>query len=216
MPYPERLIPQINYKFINIDDLPDKSYVLRHTASQDIWDTLGKLKVDAALPFKRDIFGLSCNLLGIFTYDDIYLKVISKKLEADWKEDESPQEVNTSDFSLAPERGGFFLKLSSFHGKQFPFNRPVSNIESEFQSTASFHHKPILCNFWHFELHFKDNEEKFIDRNKRNNWIKNFAESLRKSILKKFALKEVSDSEILLPDIYTKPHIDDTEAEIKD
>ncbi len=218
MSYPERLLPKSNYTYINVSELSENSYLLRHTNSQDIWDSLDKLKVDVAMPYeiRRDFFGLSCNLFGIFIYDDIYLRVTTKKLEANWEEGESPLKINTSDFTTAPQRGGFFIKLSSFHGKEFPFKRTVDNKESEFQSTASFHHKPILCNFWHFELHFKDNNGDFINRNKGNKWIKNFAESLRKSVLKKFAIKEVDDFDLPSDSIYTTIKVEGLKDSLED
>jgi len=202
MSYPERLLPQINYNIIDVDKLPENSYLLRYTDSQDIWDTLDKLKVDIALPNKKDFFGLSCNLYGVFLFDDIFLKVTSAKLLKDWAEGMSPLKVNASDFILTPERSGFFLKLNDLHKKKFPFERTINNTKSPFESIATVHHKPIFCNFWHFELHFKDNDGVFIDRNKSNKWVKKFADSLRKSILKKFAYKEVKDSETLLESLY--------------
>ena len=206
MSYPTRLLPKINYTYMATECLPKESSLLRITQTQDNADLLGKVKNDAMLDEKsyHQVFGLSVNIYGPFLLDDIKFQIISKDLNNYWNEaDECLEYIQPTDYTITESRGAIFLYLFSLHNKPFPYSKNINNEERDFIGTCIVIHKPTKCNFWHFEIKFKEQDGKII-KSKDVSWQKRLQKHLIKSFIKKFAFVKEPEKVELSKEIYCK------------
>jgi len=103
------------------------------------------LKVEVSSSQLRD---LSTNLLGIFTLQDIYIKVNNENLLELWVEgdDVAHEFKEPFDFELKPERGYFYFNVHDVLDLEIPGG--ISGIPVNFCVI----HTPIKANFWHFSI----------------------------------------------------------------
>jgi hypothetical protein len=154
MSYPNRLLPQQDYKKICwFEDL--RKYFLVHTTEtkENIDPQTGKLKISLVVRQTDHLKDYSNNLLGVFLIDDVYWIPNSNSAnrlyyrEA-WVEGDCViPPVVPSDFDINVNKGYFFLKISDFHEVVINFE------DNTFASPiCRLLHTPTNSNFWHFSL----------------------------------------------------------------
>ncbi len=181
MLYPERLVPQPFFKFIDFNQANTHlSYLVRFTDTRNILDDLGYLREELISTHEshNHLRDFSTYLLGIFTPDDIQWV---------WKKD-TPclQEWAIGEEGLVPasdevskaavERGCFYLSVFECNGASFSTKNEQEG-ESEF--VCKVLHTPLRANFWHCSLRWYCNEQGSEEWNKgrmrrMKNYIRDF------------------------------------------
>lgn len=155
--YPLRLLPKKNYKYINEDSLVGKDqYLIRFTPNKENINELGHIKDKEICPQRSHLVGLSINLLGYFKVKDNYYGVSDEKLRADWKKGKAGIRPTINQFFINNDRGYFILPFNIFHN--YPHPVEDKHLKEKLKYTAKLEHKPILANFWHFEVHWYNDE----------------------------------------------------------
>lgn len=155
MNYPQHLLPQSNYKKIELCEDLGKCSLVRHTDVQDIFmEGTRAIDIDKIkFPSKQFENDLSTNLLSVFCIDDIFVQITNDDFIKDWKPEEaicSP--IFEQDFILNTNRGHFALIIESI----LALNTTTPLIENGL--TFEVLHTPSKCNFWHFSIRvYKDN-----------------------------------------------------------
>lgn len=156
MSYPDRLLPQPHYKFIDFDKVASRSYhLVRHTDSPNNVNEEERLKADQVVFQTDHLRDYSTNLLGEFAPDDVAWNWLRGTLCTDlWQEGEAglmPQmEI---DVAWVAGRGKFYLAIHQFHTISFPINGGTEQI------TCRVLHTPTRGNFWHCSLRWWWGEE---------------------------------------------------------
>ena len=158
MEFPERLLPQPHFTFIDFEAVPRLWLVLiRHTETAEIWDEYNRLKSDH-VSFQTDhLHDYSTNLLGHFQINDIGWK---------WPKDspfttlwQSGQLVNVpvwpGEVDWINSRGSFFLTVPACYQITFAVETPTGMA----QATCYVLHTPICGNFWHCSLRWLFDED---------------------------------------------------------
>ena len=76
MNYPSRLLPQTNYKHIEINEKHQNCFLLRHTETQNITDEFGKLRSDCLVAQTDHLRDYSTNLAPNFTLEDAKIHIL--------------------------------------------------------------------------------------------------------------------------------------------
>lgn len=158
MEFPERLLPQPHFTFIDFEAVSRPGLVLtRHTETTDIWDEHNRLK-SGHVSFQTDhLHDYSTNLLGHFQADDIHWKwPKDSPFTALWQlgqRVDPPVWLNEVDW--VDNRGAFFLAVPDCHQVAFTVETPTGVV----QATCYVLHTPVCGNFWHCSLRWLSNEE---------------------------------------------------------
>ncbi len=157
--YPDYLLPKTNYHkissahFVQNNDL----VLIRHIDSSEViyMDGTGVLHPDC-ITFRSDqLRDLSTNLLGVFTYPDIYFvirKESSEELYSLWEEGEEVREIKTDEFFKDEGRRAFYI----------PISKVLSFVTDEIRSHIwhlGLLHTPTKCNFWHVSIRVLDEDD---------------------------------------------------------
>lgn len=183
MKYPIRLLPQPNFRKIQVPEIRDKYYLLRSTKDKDFIDPItGKIKIeylveDETIAHLRDF---STNLLGVFTIRDSqwHYKSSERKLLllSEWNEGEEGLCPNIpEDIELNTEKGCVFIPINEVHEREVP-HRSLNFKRLE----CKVLHTPIKSNFWHFSIRW------YFDGLSKENWtkgIKNLMKTTGRSFL---------------------------------
>ncbi|CAN5176735.1 hypothetical protein BH23BAC1_BH23BAC1_50220 [soil metagenome] len=154
MNYPNRLLPQPNFKIIHWDELLKNHYLIHYTPTKDLIDPeTKKLKIEYVVRQTNHLRDYSNNLLGVFLVEDIFWVPVKKSPKVDyfgaaWKDNTPVLTPNIpEDYIKDEERGYFFMKISDCHSEIVEFN------DGTFASPECIVlHTPINANFWHFSL----------------------------------------------------------------
>jgi hypothetical protein len=158
MLYPERLLPQSNYKQIDFSLVVSRSYyIVRHTKSERITDEEGRLN-EADVVLQTDhLRDYSTNLLGQFQPADTGWNWLKGTVCTDLWQSGEPGFIPVlgTDVEWIEERGQFFLAIYMFHNVVLPVDGGEGNI------TCRVIHTPTRSNFWHCSLRWwlDDNQE---------------------------------------------------------
>lgn len=152
MQYPAELLPKHNYRGeINVERLIDihpNAYLLRKSA---VGADLANLKFRDVFPGRGDLFGLSTYVFGDYKKTHFKFKTKSRSY---WKEGDSCLMSHQIIFELEPPNiYPLYLPLKHCHSVDFPIKKILENKKTEtVNSTISVVHRPMVDNYWHFEL----------------------------------------------------------------
>jgi len=153
MIYPNRLLPQPNYKIITWHPALRKHFLIHFTTTKDLVDPItSKLKQSLVVYRTDHLRDYSNNLLGVFIVDDIYWSVQESNnkqyLLGEWNVGEGviPPQVPT-EYRKDGSRGYFFLRIDDCHEVVVPYQDATA-----ITPVCVLLHTPINSNFWHFSL----------------------------------------------------------------
>ena len=165
MSYPNKLLPKRYFKLLESDKLKDKNLLLiRSTPDKDILDNLGQIKTKAIASPTSNIIGYSINLLGVFRIKHSKIeinKVVRSLYTSNWSPPQDFLRPKKNENRIIKEKGFFTLKFEKIHNYPYPITHPNTGISYNF--LCKLEHKPTKSNYWHFELHwFDENGERVI------------------------------------------------------
>lgn len=201
MEYPQELLPKVGYRRIESDNgILNGFYLMRCTNNLDIFDISTEQIKDEFLEEvgqEYRFFTWSCNLYNLFDIKHIPFKVHNKELtNCEWDfltEVEIP--LIEKDFSIVKNFGHYFLIIDEiFTNTKIPHNKiKVVNPYAK----PYIYHSPNKCNYWHFELRWKDQDNVIINRNK-SEWKNNLISTM-KSLLRECCLSIEQVDHSLIP-----------------
>ena len=174
MPYLSHLLPLEEYKVI--EDSPKGNCLIRYTEDKDIVDEAGQIKSSHVCTPRTNCENLSVSLFGIFREEDIVYHVVGDKrtfFQEEWTTGQSISPPDSSDYEERKERGFFYLKIDDIHNHPIVYERN----NEQHKLICSVVHCPTNCNFWHFEVRWR-NEEGLI-RMQSGNWKKRVLNKVR-------------------------------------
>ena len=151
--YPDRLLPQPAYLLIDGDQVLAGAVARRTPEHLPLLAEDGKILVGQLSSPTEDIArGFSVNLLGQFLVEDIGWRLLLDSLYADWQEGGTGLMPQLEEYEYKPLEtwNYYWLDIGDLHG--------VSFAGSGNQYTCCVCHKPTRSNYWHFELHFHDED----------------------------------------------------------
>jgi len=186
MEYPLPLLPKSNYNFIT--ELDSGGLLLRRIENIElIHHSTGLLKDEAIISIDagdKQILDYSTNLLGQFKVRDLGISFNGDKKRyfiAVWIEGENVDTpIFEQDFVHSMDYKFFCLPIDAIHRKlKVPF---MKGEKSDFEAIACVTHVPTNANFWHFEIHWKDQHGEKIKPESKPQWRKNLASSIKAAI----------------------------------
>ena len=186
MDYPQEILPNPNYKFIDCA-LPTH-FVIRHTNTSDknqIWDSeTNRIVLQHICSPEERIDDLSMSLLGIYTPDHIFLEFTDEgnvKFMEYCDPDIDPETpVFEKEFNTNENRRFWWMPISKVHNVQFNYTR--SN--EPYLATCMVRHTPMLWNYWHFSLRWSTDlgELENLEERQRKKVAKRIGHAARVSI----------------------------------
>jgi|GEM_PF-1015612 len=190
MEYPQDLLPKIGYRRIESENGELTGfYLMRSTNNPDIFDKSTEKLKDEFLEEQGQeyrFFTWSCNLYNCFDIVHIPFKVHNKDLtNCEWDfESEVDIPLINKDFEIDEFFGQYFILIDDlFINTQIPHNK--AKVVNPYAKPFVYH-SPNKCNFWHFELKWKDQDGVIINRNKsewKNNLLSTMKSFLRESCI---------------------------------
>jgi hypothetical protein len=187
MRYPKELLPRRKYQLFSVEDLAEPSYLARRSLKNqnEFQDYIGDIRVEALVNPVEDFYGLSTNLLGVFHPKHLRVQITEDKkaLFQYWHPGAvTPKARNikcTEDDSPV-----FYFQVGSLHNIQFPYEMFLPKGKGIIRQSGicKVIHKPMLVNFWHFELTVYDPVDGEIKK-RDTAWKKMWAEHFIKSTL---------------------------------
>ena len=173
--YPSRLIPNKDFSFIvnfNDDD------VLGHWVKDGTPLKLGNGKLDpTAVEIKR-LHNYSINKIPHSDPADLKIGFVNCTKEREtlfetyWEPGIDGVTPENTEWQSVEERNLFFFKVLLLHG----FTDDYTKAEKKGKFKVSVKHKPILVNYWHFELEVSDMESgEVIENLEKKTWKKGIA-----------------------------------------
>ena len=207
MQYPLRLLPQPDYKLIELAPWLKDYYLVRHTPDRDLDDPeTGLLKIDYIVPEhgKSQMKDFSTNLLGAFTTDDCFWKIEGENKAYYLFELWSPGEVVTEpvwqkDFQRDESRGMFFLRIGDILDQEVPYN---IGGKDNFTAICKVKHTPNRANFWHFSIRWF-NLDGDIYPDQRGNWIDRMLKTAIRTVIREHAKFDAPEANPVLESYYT-------------
>lgn len=200
MIYPERLLPQDNFRNIDTVDIKDL-YLVRHTQCPDYFDELGLTQEALGIPGLTHLPDLSTNLLGIFIEEDAYINVINRALNVKWQRgDEIIIPQFERDFQHVNNRYLYYLNIGTILDIKIDFEK--DSIKSF--AVCKVNHSPVKANFWHFSINWLvslegDNKywHELSEREKNQGWSKKrLVHSTREMLRKRGVVEKPNYSSI--------------------
>ncbi|MEY4902805.1 MAG: hypothetical protein RLZZ292_620 [Bacteroidota bacterium] len=200
MDYPQRLIPQVDYKIMAIETgVLDSHYLVRHTKGRDLLDpTTNELKRAYVGEQTYPLRDISVNLIGgAFLVSDVYL--IHHREDPDfayfnyeiWQEGKEIVKIPQSEFiSEDRTRGYYFLHIGTFQDLKISY---TDDNNAEHQAEIKVLHTPTQCNFWHCSLRTFSHEgdfEPLSEKEIKRPWRKGLLTTLRTMIIQNAILDE--------------------------
>lgn len=176
MDYPEELLPQPGFRYIDVDQLSDLAVLLRRidTRCGDIeLDAFGELPAQHFVGHESlsKLNGLSVSLCGIFRPEHLRLRVAETaqcpQPHLYWEPGEIPCTVEGIDCEEVEEICAAYLPVGGWHRKKFPVRDEVEKEPSNpLSGRIRIVHRPTVSNYWHCELQFFEAELTPITDNK--------------------------------------------------
>lgn len=186
MDYPQEILPNPDYKFIDCD--LSAHLVIRFTNTSDknqIWDFETNRIVFQHICSPEDrIDDLSMSLLGNYTTDHIFLEFTnegkSKFMEYCEPDIEPDTPIFETDFNTDSNRHFWWIPISKIHNIQFDYTR--SN--EPYLATCKVQHTPMRWNYWHFSLRWSTDlgELENLEEKQRKKVAKRIGHAARVSI----------------------------------
>jgi len=206
MEYPQELLPKIGYRRIASENGELFGfYLLRCTNNPDIFDNSTEQLKDEFLEEAGQeyrFFTWSCNLFNCFDITHIPFKVHNKELtNCEWdflSEVEKP--LIEKDFVIDNNFGHYFILIDEiFTETQIPHNK--AKVVNPY-AKPFIYHCPNKCNYWHFELRWKDQDDVVINRN-RSEWKNNLISTM-KSFLRECCVSIEQVDQSVIPILSTE------------
>lgn len=177
--YPKEILPRLGYSeiFVNEND-----YILiRKCPNSEILDnTTGTLKNEYICQQSKHLLNWSCNLYGLFNESHIPLPIVNKNLNDIWNfKDEISLPQHGKDFTIDSEYGYYYLSLSKILNVKVPYKYGEND---EFEAKPFFSHQPTLCNYFHCEIRYKDQNGAEINPDSNQKWVNRCSSWLKNNI----------------------------------
>ncbi|UPK68306.1 hypothetical protein [Chitinophaga filiformis] len=151
MPYPSRLVPRSNHKYI---PQPNEEELLCRWVppNSELKDSEGNLAAEAIND--KEIFTYSVNKIPDSDVDDIFIEFICEdkhKFYQKWNEGEDGYTPQDAEFTYNHDRGYFLFKIRDI---QYSDTYPYPNLDGEhaYRFVVTAKHDPLISNICHFEL----------------------------------------------------------------
>lgn len=151
MDYPLALLPKENHKIIDCDLTGCCLIRHSHLPNVDLLDNLGLLKNEVIQ--SKDLPDFSTSLFGIFTLEDIKIKVTNGAYQCYCQPNcivDTP--IFEDDFEYDSNRGHWSILFDSIH------NQKIEYADQDFTAICQIHHTPMKWNFWHFSVQWYIND----------------------------------------------------------
>ena len=199
MDYPLTLLPKENHKLIDCD--LSGCCLIRHShlSNADLLDNLGLLKNEVIQ--SKDLPDFSTSLFGIFTLDDIKIKVTNGLYQCYCEPNcivDTP--IFEDDFECDANRGHWSILFDSIHNQEIEYE------DQTLSAICHINHTPMKWNFWHFSVNWYIND---IDAYWHDNpdyqtpAIRRKLASEARSLIKKFGKAEVMSDKKINENCYT-------------
>lgn len=187
--YPLRLIPTSEFKKISDTKSIQTHYLGKWVEGANLFkDEDGKLS-PAAIEVKR-IPGFSTNKILHSKKCDLniqFIKEVSGIFNAGWEEGQAGLFPSLLDFQIDSTRKHYFVKISDIDGYTDKYHNPPGKTDDEFMFTVKVVHKPLMANYWHFELSIDTAHGKI--ESAKSAWQKVICSSIRDRIQEKAIFK---------------------------
>jgi hypothetical protein len=206
MDYPQLLLPDVGYKYIqcNLEDY-FLLRVIRRADKSDLLDPVTKnvLVKHICSPRER-INDLSVNLLSIYTEEHVpilFTKEGAKIFGQNCKPNaflRIPEFQN--DFEIEETNHFWCISIAKINNQLFEYTTD----EGEFVTTCLVEHTPTYGNFWHFSIRWQINHNKLneIEEDKMKKLAKKIAHNVR-VIFSEYAIISIPDYEKLARNEYS-------------
>lgn len=209
MQYPLDILPKIEFKKIDQSEDLTGFFLMRGTPDEDIFDESTEqikneyLEEDGE---EKRFLTWSCNLFNLFQIENLKFSVYNKEMtHYEWDyETEVKEPIYNEDFEVLTEFGCYFLSISEIISNlRVPYTRDK---EVDAKAQPYVEHVPTPCNFWHFEMKWKDANQKAISKNMGSKW-KNTLVGTMRSYIRNYclALDEIDQS--IIPELKTEAYI---------
>lgn len=179
MNYPIHILPKLNYKLIECDLA--EYYLIRHfdliDNSSDLFDVLGQLQDKYLFDPTHGYNDLSCSLLGIFTHNDILVKLTEKGILTFGGYCNGDYDITTpiynEDFTFVPteSRKFWIIRIGDINSEVLNFEEANTKIVRKIQCIVL--HTPAKWNFWHLSIRWLFEDGEFYFEKKRDKTITN-------------------------------------------
>ena len=170
--YPDHLIPKSDFPIISLID--DADYICRWVDGKiQLKESDGKLN-PGAIVVER-IPGFSTNKIPHSIPSDLYIVFPKESLEKygkEWQPGIDGEKPDEGEYSIDDTRNYFLVRTSDINKYAENYQNP-QNPDELLSFTVYLIHKPLVSNYWHFELSVKDAQ---------NNEIKNAGAKWKKSV----------------------------------
>jgi hypothetical protein len=156
--YPLHLIPSIDAKIIS--EIDEKHHLAVYVETNDeipLVDAAGKLNRSLIKPV---IPGFSTNKIPSSLNSDLQIAFnddVKKHYRQDWQEGVLCERPPNEHFHYVPTRKLYYLPIGQINNFTDKYRAPEAAIDSRFRVRVV--HKPLIANFWHFELEVLDAAE---------------------------------------------------------
>ena len=183
--YPDHLIPNKDLKIIDNAEI-DQSEHLGIWVRDDLTfkDPDGRLSQSAIDLSKIPSFSTNKipdsvpNDLNIFFERD-FISIYNVA----WHEGEDGTIPENSHFSFVENRNHYFIKISNIDNFGDHYQNPPTDDSIQYEFIVHVVHKPLVSNYWHFELSITSPDHVIIDT--KGAWKKLICSSIRKQIQEK-------------------------------
>lgn len=179
MNYPIHILPKLNYKLIECD--LSEYYLIRHfdliDNSSEIFDITGLLQDKYLFDPTHGYNDLSCSLLGIFTHNDVLVKLTAQGVSnfgsyCDGNYDASVPIYNDDFIYVSHELRKFWIiKIGDVNNEVLHFEEANTDTVRKIQCVVM--HTPAKWNFWHLSIRWLFEDGEFYFEKKRDKTITN-------------------------------------------
>lgn len=180
MGYPDRLLPKP--KDVKILKLPLEHVLVRWTEPGiQVFNNDGELN-PAALS-EKFFFGYSTNKIPPSNIDDTTIRILNNDLLEYWNEGEDAMVPKDDEFEYVNDRGYLLFSIGDIHNftATYPYPQKREIVKLHFRLNVS--HKPLHCNYPHFEFTILDNDLKEIEQG-GGKWRKEIIFAIRVKMIK--------------------------------
>ena len=176
MPYPEPLLPKIEYKEeIVIGDLVGTSlhYYLLRLSTGPIEDP-NNIRIRELCQPTKEFVGLSTNLLGIFELVHLSIKPTNRPRPDYWTKSDGSIDQSQIQYEEVDGREPIFIRVSGIHDSDISATKEAEQKTITVGLKVRLMHKPTKPNYWHLEVRIfnvENNQE--YERDHLPVWVKN-------------------------------------------
>lgn len=179
MEYPDELMPKVGMPHVT-DDLSKYSLIRKSNSVVEFDESTHRIK-DGCIHEVHDKQYLewSCNLYANYSIDNLDIEILERKFNSYWDYAtaiEPPTHPNQ--FDRSSDTNHYFIPISKVEKIKIPYDKASNSYHTQ----AFVHHCPTLCNYWHFEIRWRDADGNPIPRGKSGAWVKQIRGSIKAMI----------------------------------